>query len=464
MPWAVVLASVSEDGVDSFATTHWRIATAERLGQWAMKEVEKLLPEGGDGNVKQAKGGGVYAGESGVAITLLRVASALADPEESALSKAAGGNSRKSTMQRACLEAAEKVLERDQAFKKPKRLATMLEGEAGRLAALACVQHALARPREVVEATLVQLLVDLPRQFEADMKPGECEVLYGRAGFLHALARVRHLMGPGENLGGKTFWEVASRVAEEVLQEGSREAANLGKCGGVMLWRWHGRTYLGAIHGVAGILHALLQLADVVKGLRGGQQWIRRIYASVAWLLEARFPDSGNLPSSLDETGRMRDKLVHFCHGATGLVPLLRIARAAFPQDAPKYDAAAKKAADVIRERGFLTKGPGLCHGVAGSGYALLAAGGPSSWDDAARMALYVLDACGGPCAYAQRTDHPASLYEGYLGAVCLYADLAACVSADGGGFTQRFKREGPAAIPFPAFDTAAESSVDANA
>ena len=90
MPWAVVLASVSEDGVDSFATAHWRIATAERLGQWAMKEVEKLLPQGGDGSVRQAKGGGVYAGESGIAITLLRVASALADPEESVLSEAAG--------------------------------------------------------------------------------------------------------------------------------------------------------------------------------------------------------------------------------------------------------------------------------------------------------------------------------------------------------------------------------------
>ena len=38
-----------------------------------------------------------------------------------------------------------------------------------------------------------------------------------------------------------------------------------------------------------------------------------------------------------------------------------------------KYLTAAKKCCDVIWKRGFLQKGYGLCHGIAGNGYAFLA-------------------------------------------------------------------------------------------
>jgi hypothetical protein len=42
-------------------------------------------------------------------------------------------------------------------------------------------------------------------------------------------------------------------------------------------------------------------------------------------------------------------------------------------QDATTFLAAARRAGEVVWERGLLKKGPGLCHGVAGNGYALLA-------------------------------------------------------------------------------------------
>ena len=41
--------------------------------------------------------------------------------------------------------------------------------------------------------------------------------------------------------------------------------------------------------------------------------------------------------------------------------------------DDQKYMQAARRFADVIWERGLLRKGYGLCHGVSGNGYALLA-------------------------------------------------------------------------------------------
>ena len=41
--------------------------------------------------------------------------------------------------------------------------------------------------------------------------------------------------------------------------------------------------------------------------------------------------------------------------------------------DDRKYLRAARDFADVVWDRGLLRKGYGLCHGVAGNGYALLA-------------------------------------------------------------------------------------------
>lgn len=40
--------------------------------------------------------------------------------------------------------------------------------------------------------------------------------------------------------------------------------------------------------------------------------------------------------------------------------------------EAPAYLEAARQCADVVWKRGILTKGFGLCHGMAGNGYAFL--------------------------------------------------------------------------------------------
>jgi Lanthionine synthetase C-like protein len=48
-------------------------------------------------------------------------------------------------------------------------------------------------------------------------------------------------------------------------------------------------------------------------------------------------------------------RLVHWCHGATGLVPLLAAAqRVLGPR--PEWRAAADRAVDVVRQRGLLLK------------------------------------------------------------------------------------------------------------
>jgi len=63
---------------------------------------------------------------------------------------------------------------------------------------------------------------------------------------------------------------------------------------------------------------------------------------------------------------------VHWCHGAPGISHLMLYAHGVLGQDTDKYLVAARKAGEVVWQRGLLKKGPGLCHGVAGNGYTFL--------------------------------------------------------------------------------------------
>ena len=57
-------------------------------------------------------------------------------------------------------------------------------------------------------------------------------------------------------------------------------------------------------------------------------------------------------------------RLVHWCHGAPGVIHLFLKAFWTFGE-MPYLDAA-RKCAEAIWQRGLLKKGYGLCHGIAG--------------------------------------------------------------------------------------------------
>ena len=60
------------------------------------------------------------------------------------------------------------------------------------------------------------------------------------------------------------------------------------------------------------------------------------------------------------------------CHGAPGVSHLMLLSHRVWGHETDKYMRAARKAGDLVWERGLLKKGPGLCHGVAGNGYTFL--------------------------------------------------------------------------------------------
>lgn len=96
-------------------------------------------------------------------------------------------------------------------------------------------------------------------------------------------------------------------IVEAVLAGGRAGASDIAAC--PLMYRWHGTRFLGAANGLAGILQVLIhfplpeQSAEDVKG-------------TLRYMMSNRFPHSGNYPSS---EGNPRDKLVQWCHGATGV-------------------------------------------------------------------------------------------------------------------------------------------------
>jgi len=125
---------------------------------------------------------------------------------------------------------------------------------------------------------------------------------------------------------------------------------------------------LGAGHGFAGNAYPLLRGAALLSGERREALYDRCVETlSATAVFEG---DCANWPPSVGtpRPGRT-DMLVQWCHGAPGMITGL----AHFPRrTSPDLDAMLIKAGATVWNAGPLTKGPGLCHGTAGNGCALL--------------------------------------------------------------------------------------------
>ncbi|CAH0720806.1 unnamed protein product, partial [Brenthis ino] len=131
---------------------------------------------------------------------------------------------------------------------------------------------------------------------------------------------------------------------------------------------------------------------------------------------------SGNFPSSLGS--KSSDRLVQWCHGAPGFVPLCVLANQVFKEE--KYLTIAKRCGEVIWHRGLCSKGYSICHGVSGNAYAFL------ELYKATKKSIHLYRAC---CfmewcmsaragSELRRPDRPACLFEGLLGRIYLAADI----------------------------------------
>lgn len=174
-------------------------------------------------------------------------------------------------------------------------------------------------------------------------------------------------------------------------------------------WKWHNKVYFGAAHGTAGILLILTRL---------GKQMHPELLKQ---LIELSLLDSGNFASSLQS---QRDSLVQWCHGAPGFIPLLLEYQEYLP--ASEHNTLIDVVLSVIWQRGFLKKGEGICHGLAGNGYVFLSTylttKEPVRLIQALCFAQEILNKGIEQCCYT--ADRPDSMFEGLSGVVHFILDL----------------------------------------
>lgn len=133
----------------------------------------------------------------------------------------------------------------------------------------------------------------------------------------------------------------------------------------------HGREviYLGAGHGFAGNVHALLQAAALLP--EADRAALQALTIDTLTRTARRDGDLANWPAGL-YTPRPGgpQALLQWCHGAPGVLCAMH----ALPVDLDAdFEALLEAAGEAIWRAGPLAKGHGLCHGTGGNALALLA-------------------------------------------------------------------------------------------
>ncbi|GFU41210.1 glutathione S-transferase LANCL1 [Nephila pilipes] len=295
-------------------------------------------------------------------------------------------------------------------YLKKKRF-SFLCGVPGPLAIASVLFHRKGLEKESID--LARRLENLERDVCAQSNDCPDELLYGRAGFLFSLLFLEKHLPSTDDSRHNTIKE----VIKAILASGQYMAKKFKNTHGIPLYyEWHEKAYIGAAHGFAGILYMLLQ----AKQFLTQEQLDTLIHPTIDFIVSQQYP-SGNFPSSI---GSPTDRLVHWCHGAPGVVHLLLLAHETFPGES-KYLESARCCSDVIWQRGLLKKGYGICHGVSGNGYAQLRLFQVTREVKYLYRAVKFAEWCFDYGKHGCRTpDRPLSLFEGFAGTIYYLLDL----------------------------------------
>ncbi|XP_060837330.1 lanC-like protein 3 homolog [Rhopalosiphum padi] len=250
------------------------------------------------------------------------------------------------------------------------------------------------------------------------LKAGEDELFVGRAGYLYGVLWLEKVFGR-KIIPDQDVIDICLTIIES-----GRQYSKINKSMFPLMYSYHSKEYLGAAHGLCTILQVLISFPCFINNDQKAMQDIKKCID----LLISLQTSNGNFPTKILELGSKQrpeeDELVHWCHGAPGVVYLLAKAYLVFKE--PSYLECCLKCGDLVWTKGLLKKGPGLCHGIAGNGYVFLLlyrlTGDTKHLNRALQFGKFIFtDEC---IQGSRRPDNLYSLYEGLAGTVCYLSDL----------------------------------------
>ncbi len=210
------------------------------------------------------------------------------------------------------------------------------------------------------------------------------EILFGGPG---ALA-MSHLLWKA---GDESYREVCRDVGKTILSQREVDQSS-----DTRIWTQQfsvKRKFIGAAHGNVGNFGVLIRaLRDL-----GDESTVGELIHDVEKFLSHYALTEGGLTNwrrGFDDSEYSSLTVVHWCHGATGVVTDL--SKCISPSEAPILDQLFLQATNLIWKAGPLEKGVSLCHGTSGSGLACLTffeRTGDQLWLDRARgLAMYACE------------------------------------------------------------------------
>ena len=215
----------------------------------------------------------------------------------------------------------------------------------------------------------------------------EVELLYGTSGYLYCLLYLKKYIMfemKGNNiiqdnsidLLNDTIIEIFNIVLKSGIE--NMKEYDWDKC---LLYPFpinynQSYLYLGAAHGLIGVLYILLSTIKFYPDLFKQNLTIDEnkiniqdiLLKSIKYVQSLQIKSTGNFPS--DIYGKDSGELVHFCHGCVGALPLFILAEHFYPNNGFKETALSCN--KCLWERGLLYKGNSLCHGMPGIVYSLI--------------------------------------------------------------------------------------------
>jgi len=165
-----------------------------------------------------------------------------------------------------------------------------------------------------------------------------------------------------ERGGDARYDDVLRRVQDELWETWEKAGGT-----GGLLWEQdlygHRLRYVGAGHGAIGNLAPLVHAVDLLSAER--QALLRE---RVPALLEAYVIRDGDAANWVERGAPPFGNRMQWCHGSPGVI----IGLAAYPSHDERVERLLEAGGEGIWRAGPLRKGPTLCHGTAGNGFALL--------------------------------------------------------------------------------------------
>lgn len=274
------------------------------------------------------------------------------------------------------------------------------------------------------------------------------EVLYGRAGLLWAIILLQDCSAVAAATPDTELDHVLAGIhqrtpdlVQSIVDAGSAKSTDDASMQATVLsWPWIGNFHgLGGMHGATGILAVLLLAPYNVLSLHA-----HSISDTITALCRICIDHDGHLPMSVPDFPSKSPRpspLVQLCHGAPGLLLLLACAKRNEEFRREHWQAiwndAFERGSAKVWEQGLLSKGCGVCHGIAGNALPWLLWSEDDKDDgmkvdspDYVGKAIAFLEECKSTPPFFQGTeekyrtpDHPYSLFEGLAGTVLVWSE-----------------------------------------